>query len=426
RAAFLARACAGDPQLRSEVESLISSHNQAGDSIEALADQAATEMIADDRATSIIGKQIGHYSVLSHIGRGGMGEVFLAQDASLARKVALKLLRGDLTKDQERLRRFRQEARAASALNHPNILTIHEIGQEGSLHFMATEYVEGETLRQHIVSARTTLGEALDVSVQAASALAAAHQAGIIHRDIKPENIMLRTDGYVKVLDFGLAKLAKTKPVDTAAPTQPKVETEPGVIMGTVSYMSPEQARGLAVDARTDIWSLGVMIYEMVAGRRPFEAETASDVMALILQKEPLPLSRYSSEAPAELDRIVRKALHKDKEERYQMIREILLDLKSLKQEIEFERKLKSAPATARAPQQPGDAANEETTPGSARAGVLTLAVKYHKRGIALVLATLIVAIAAITYWTRTGKPIDSVAILPFVNANADPNTEYL
>src|SRR5262249_13101491 len=238
-----------------------------------------------------------------------MGEVFLAQDTSLGRKVALKLLRIEFTRNEERLRRFRQEARAASALNHPNILTIHEIGQEDSLHFMATEYVEGETLRQHITRARLTLSQILDAAVQVASALAAAHQAGIIHRDIKPENIMLRADGYVKVLDFGLAKLAEPKAGDTAAPTLPKADTEPGIVMGTVSYMSPEQARGLAVDARTDIWSLGATLYEMVAGRQPFEGETASDVMALILQKEPLPLARYSSEAPAELERIVRTAI---------------------------------------------------------------------------------------------------------------------
>src|SRR6266566_8068656 len=208
RSAFLSQACADDPVLRSEVESLISSHDQAGDSIEAMAVEAATEMLADDRA--IVGKQIGHYQVLSRIGRGGMGEVFLAQDTSLGRRVALKLLRSDFTRIEERLRRFQQEARAASALNHPNILTIHEIGHDGSLHFMATEYVEGETLRQHLARARITVGQTLDVAIQVASALAAAHQAGIIHRDIKPENIMLRTDRNVKVLDFGLAKLTET------------------------------------------------------------------------------------------------------------------------------------------------------------------------------------------------------------------------
>ncbi|MBA2526308.1 MAG: serine/threonine protein kinase [Pyrinomonadaceae bacterium] len=197
RPAFLSQACADDPALRSEVESLISSHDQAGDSIEAMAAEAATEMLANGHA--IVDKQIGHYQVLNRIGRGGMGEVFLAQDASLGRKVALKLLRTEFTRNEERLRRFRQEACAASSLNHPNILTIHEIGQDDTLHFMATEYVAGETLRQHISRAPMTLGQALDVVVQVASALAAAHHAGIVHRDIKPENIMLRTDGYVKV-----------------------------------------------------------------------------------------------------------------------------------------------------------------------------------------------------------------------------------
>src|SRR6266487_2293031 len=336
RSAFLNQACADDPALRSQVESLIASHDQAGDSIEAMAADAATEMLDDDQAVSIVGKQISHYQVVSRIGRGGMGEVFLAQDASLGRKVALKLLRSDFTRNEERLRRFRQEARAASALNHPNILTIHEIGHDGSSHFMATEYVEGETLRQHLSRARMTLGQTLDVAVQVASALAAAHQAGIIHRDIKPENIMVRTDGNVKVLDFGLAKLTDPKTSETAAPTLPQVETAPGVVMGTFSYMSPEQARGLAVDARTDIWRVGVMLYEMAAGRQPFEGETASDVMSLILQKEPPPLAHSSPEVPAELERIVRKALRKDKEERYQTIKDLLIDLRNLRKELEL------------------------------------------------------------------------------------------
>src|SRR5215471_6952139 len=329
RAAFLARACAGDHELRSEVESLISSHDQAGDSIEAMAVDAATEMIAEDQAFTNIGKQIGHYHVLGHIGRGGMGEVFLAQDTRLGRKVALKLLRTEFTRDEERLRRFQQEARAASALNHPNILTIHDVGEADSQYFIATEYVEGETLRQRIGRSRMSLGQVLDVAAQVAGALTAAHQAGIIHRDIKPENIMLRTDGYVKVLDFGLAKLAEPKAAEGAAPTLPRVDTEPGMIMGTVNYMSPEQARGLATDVGTDIWSLGVVIYETVAGCRPFDAETASDVIALILQKEPVPLAQYPG-VPAELERILGKALRKDRKERYQNVKDLLADLKSL------------------------------------------------------------------------------------------------
>ena len=427
RSAFLSQACAGDPALRSEVESLISSHDQAGDSIEAMAVEAATEMLANDRV--ILGKQIGHYQVLNRIGRGGMGEVFLARDTSLGRKVALKLLRAEFTGHEDRLRRFRQEARAASALNHPNILTIHEIGQDDTLHFMATEYVEGETLRQQISRARMALGQTLDVAVQVASALSAAHQAGIFHRDIKPENVMLRTDGYVKVLDFGLAKLTEPKAIDTAVATLPKVETEPGLVMGTVSYMSPEQARGLPVDARTDIWSLGVMIYEMAAGRQPFEGETASDVISLILQKEPLPLAHFSPELPAELQRIVRKALRKDKEERYQTIKDLLIDLRNLSKELELEAEMERSapPATSRVLGSGQSAAATAHTTSSAE--YIVTEIKQHKRGTAIfILATLIIAIAIVAsfHFLNRNKTINSLAVLPFVNATADPNTEYL
>jgi Tol biopolymer transport system component len=400
RTAFLREACAGDPALRSEVESLISSHDQADDSIEAMAAEAATEMLADDRA--IVGKQIGHYQVLSRIGRGGMGEVFLAQDASLGRKVALKLLRTEFTRNEERLRRFQQEARAASSLNHPNILTIYEIGQDDSLHFMATEYVEGETLRQQISRVRMTLGQALDVAVQVASALSAAHQAGIIHRDIKPENIMLRNDGYVKVLDFGLAKLAEAKAIDTAAPTLPKVETEPGLVMGTVSYMSPEQARGLAVDARTDIWSLGVMIYEMAAGRQPFEGETASDVLSLILQKEPPPLAHSSPEVPGELERIVRKALRKDKEERYQTIKDLLIDLRNLRKELELEAEMERSLPPAISRMLGSGQSTAATAQTTSSAEYIVTEIKQHKRAAALILG--ITILAAVTLYVLSRR----------------------
>jgi Tol biopolymer transport system component/serine/threonine protein kinase len=404
RSAFLSRACANDPALRSEVESLIASHDQAGESIEAMAVEAAAEMLSADQTGSIVGKQIGHYQVLSLIGRGGMGEVFLAQDASLGRKVALKLLRADFTGDEGRLRRFRQEARAASALNHPNILTIHEIGQDDTLHFMATEYVEGETLRQHISRAPMTLGQALDVAVQVASALSAAHQAGIIHRDIKPENVMLRADGYVKVLDFGLAKLAEPKLKGTAAPSLP--ETEPGLVMGTVSYMSPEQARGLAVDPRTDIWSLGVMIYEMAAGRLPFEGETASDVMALVLQKEPLPLAHFSPEVPGELERIVRKALRKDKEERYQTIKDLLIDLRTLRKELELEAEMERSlpPAISRTPGSGQTAAATARTTSSAE--YIVTEIKQHKRAAALILVMVVVSAIVLSYVLSRRNPL--------------------
>ncbi|HEX8890799.1 MAG TPA: protein kinase [Pyrinomonadaceae bacterium] len=288
------------------------------------------------------GTRLNRYEIRSLLGRGGMGEVYLAQDTTLRRPVALKLLPARFTEDSDRLQRFEQEAQAASALNHPNIITIHEIGREDSVHFMATEFVEGETLRHRMEREPLKLSEALEIGVQAAAALTAAHAAGIIHRDIKPENIMLRPDGYIKILDFGLAKLTERRAemIDTQAPTMAKVATNPGTVMGTTNYMSPEQTRGLEVDARTDIWSLGVLLYEMVTGHAPFEGETQSDVIVSILDREPLPLSSESREVPAELQRIIRKALSKDREERYQTVKDLLIDLKSLRQELAFESRL--------------------------------------------------------------------------------------
>lgn len=368
-----------------------------------------------------------------------MGEVFLAQDASLGRKVALKLLRRDFTRNEERLRRFRQEARAASALNHPNILTIYEIGSEDSTHFMATEYVEGETLRQRMASERMKLTDALDVAIQVVSALAAAHEAGIVHRDIKPENIMVRRDGYAKVLDFGLAKLTERAPAsrDNGWPTLGKVETNPGVVMGTVQYMSPEQARGLEVDARTDIFSLGVVLYEMVGGRAPFEGETPSDVLVSLLDKEPVPLLSYSPGVPTELQRIVGKSLHKEREERYQVIKDLLIDLKSLRDELAFAAKLERSvpPDVSSGAVASGTGGQTVRTDrvGAAHptssAEYLISGIKQHKRSAALVLAALAVAVAAATYFYSLrggGATINSMAVLPFVNAGADPDTEYL
>src|SRR6266700_1934037 len=290
---------------------------------------------------------------------------------------------------------------------------------------MATEYVEGETLRQHLSRDRLTVGQTLDVAVQVASALAAAHQAGIIHRDIKPENIMLRTDGNVKVLDFGLAKLTEPKTIDTAAPTLPQVETEPGVVMGTVSYMSPEQARGLTVDTRTDIWSLGVMIYEMAAGRQPFEGETASDVMSLILQKKPLPLAHSSPEVPTELERIVRKALRKDKEERYQTIKDLLIDLRNLRKELELSAEMeRSAPPISRGPVSGGQSA-AATAHSASSAEYIVTESKQHKRAAVGALALILLASAAsFFYFHRTkASPLtekDTILIADFVNTTGD------
>ena len=293
-----------------------------------------------------VGKRFGRYEITSLLGTGGMGEVYLAQDTQLRRSVALKLLPADFTHNQERLARFRQEAFAASALNHPNILTIYEIGQEDSVHFIATEFIDGISLRERMKQS-LTIDQVLELSGQIASALAAAHAAGIVHRDIKPENIMVRHDGYVKVLDFGLAKLTENSVIrsDPEAATMQVVKTDPGKVIGTANYMSPEQARGLAVDSRTDIWSLGVLLYELAAGQAPFGGQTGSDVLVSILSNEPIPLQRHSLDIPAELQRIVRKSLRKDAEERYQMAKDLALDLKTLRRELELQGELQfSAP----------------------------------------------------------------------------------
>ncbi len=340
RAVFLDEACGGDGSLRKEVESLIASHEQAGTFIERQAFEAAAPMLVEDQDRLAAGQQIGHYEIIRLLGEGGMGEVYVAQDRKLHRRIALKLLPACFTTDAERLRRFEQEAHAASALNHPNILTVYEIGEADSSRFIATEYVDGETLRQRVSRSDLALSESLDIAIQIASALVAAHRAGVVHRDIKPENLMVREDGIVKVLDFGIAKLIEQPVAEPAASTRVRVKTDTGVVLGTSSYMSPEQARGLAVDARTDIWSLGVVLYEMAAGRAPFEGATTGDVIVSILEHEPSPLAQFWTEAPAELQRIIAKALQKDREERYQTARDLLIDLKRLKEELDFEAKL--------------------------------------------------------------------------------------
>jgi serine/threonine protein kinase/Tol biopolymer transport system component len=334
RAAFLDEACAGDQALRDKVESLLASDADEWNFIEEPALQLAAPFVADDHPQLVPGQHIAHYEIVSLIGRGGMGEVYLAKDETLNRRVALKLLPVDYTRDKDRLRRFQQEAHAASALNHPNILTIHELGLADGQQFIATEFVDGETLRERMKHGALSLREALDIAVQTASALAAAHQAGIVHRDIKPENIMLRPDGYVKVLDFGLAKLTEQHERTLRADIADKLDTSSGLVMGTVKYMSPEQARGLSVDPRSDIFSLGVVLYEMLAGHAPFKGEDASDLIKSILKDQPLQLQEYLSDAPEDLQRIVSKALTKDKAKRYQTAEALVVDLKALGQQI--------------------------------------------------------------------------------------------
>ena len=336
RAAFLDETCAGDPALRAEVEALIDAHARSGDFIEAPAYEVLAGSLTQTELVS--GKAIGPYEIIRLLGSGGMGDIYLAEDKRLGRKVALKALPAHFTKDPERVSRFQLEAKAASALNHPNIITIYEIGQLDQLHYIVFEFIEGQTLRQRMTIAPLTIAEALHVASSVATALLGAHEAGIAHRDVKPENIMMRADGFVKVVDFGLAKLTEWKPAVSEAFTL--YQTEQGIVMGTAPYMSPEQARGLGIDPRTDIWSLGVVLYEMLAGRKPFEGPTNTDVLVAVLGREPVPLPRYRPEVPTELEWIIKKALRKDRDERYQTVREFLADLKNLAQRLEFEEEL--------------------------------------------------------------------------------------
>ncbi|HXU36006.1 MAG TPA: protein kinase [Blastocatellia bacterium] len=339
REAFLDEACEGDHSLRREVEALIDSSDKAGSFIESPVFAQAPELLATAHGGILIGRELGPYRITALLGAGGMGDVYLAQDRRLGRNVALKLLPDYFTADEQRLRRFQQEARAASALNHPNIITIFEIGQADSIRFLATEYIDGETIRRRLSSATLSVKESLEITIQVANALEAAHQAGIIHRDIKPENIMVRRDGFVKVLDFGLAKLSESHGAadNTQAATIARVDTDPGTVLGTVNYMSPEQARGLPLDSRTDLFSLGMVLYEMIAARPPFEGKTAGELIALIISKEPPPLARYSNDVPEALQWIVTKALTKDRDDRYQTARDMMVDLRRLKQELEFQ-----------------------------------------------------------------------------------------
>ncbi|MGI9068085.1 MAG: serine/threonine protein kinase [Pyrinomonadaceae bacterium] len=343
---FMARVRDSNPALVAELESLIAAHEQPDSLIDSPAFEAAASMIVDTQPALMVGQVVGHYQIVAPLGKGGMGEVYLASDAKLDRKVALKLLPAAFTDNKDRLRRFIQEAKTVSSLNHPNIITIHEIGQTEGAHFIATEFIDGQTLKHHMAPTRMELPKILDVSIQAASALQAAHAAGIIHRDIKPDNIMLRPDGYVKVLDFGLAKLteksreSKLPPGDSEIDTMVKADTKPGTLLGTVHYMSPEQARCQVLDARTDVFSLAVVMYEMAAGRRAFAGPTDIDTLVSILEKEPVSLDECVPGVPVEFQRIIRKALRKDREERYQTIKDLLIDLKSLKEELAFEQKL--------------------------------------------------------------------------------------
>ena len=334
REAFLDRVCNGETEVREEVESLLRSYEVAGSFMESPAVAHAADAL-EQKLTA--GQRVKHYQIVNLIGEGGMGEVYLATDTILGRRVALKVLPAFVSKDPERLRRFTQEARAASRLSHPNVCVVHEIGEtDDGRPFIAMEYVEGMTLRQRMRSHAMKLGDVLDIAIQVAEALIAAHEAGIVHRDIKPENIVIRPEGYVKILDFGLAKLTERHKGATHTTMSTLLfNSSPGTVIGTAAYMSPEQARGVGVDERTDIWGLGVVLYEMASGRAPFTGETATDVVVAIVEKDQPPISQHVEGVPPELERIVKKALRKDRNERYQIVKELAIDLRSLRRELE-------------------------------------------------------------------------------------------
>ena len=344
RAAYVANQCGNDASLRSEVEKLIESHQQASaeDFIGGRAADQGAVLLVDEieqhEPRLDKGQQLGSYVILDRLGAGGMGEVYLAKDSRLERTVALKVLPPDISADKRRMQRFRQEAIVASSLNQPNILTIYEFGEIAELTFLATEFIDGETLREHLHRDRLPLGETLDITIQILAALEAAHEAHIVHRDIKPENVMIRyRDRVVKVLDFGLAKVTeKRSRISTGQESEAVTafRTTPGVLMGTINYMSPEQARALAVDERTDIWSVGVMLYEMMAGVMPFGGPTTSHTLVQIIEKEPPPLPK-GTEAPPELQRIIRKAMAKNPDERYQSAKDLAVDLKNLRKQLD-------------------------------------------------------------------------------------------
>jgi serine/threonine protein kinase/Tfp pilus assembly protein PilF len=410
RSIFLDECCEGDLELRAEVESLLSAHERAGDFIEDSASDVAASMLEGNRQPPA---EVGHYKIERLLGAGGMGEVFLARDKRLDRRVALKLLSTHLTTDKERVRRFRQEALAASALNHPNILTIHEIEEHGTRPYIATEFVDGITLRTRMRSKRVVLTDALDFTLQIAGALSAAHDAGIVHRDIKPENIMVRPDGLVKILDFGIAKY--TQPTRSRDSKEEWIKTATGVVIGTTAYMSPEQARGLAVDGRTDIWSLGVILYEMIARRLPFTGATPNDRVAAILEREPEPLSKLRRGIPATLEKIVKRCLAKNRDNRYIKAAELVKDLRELRTTLGDER-----PRSFFLPK----LVQGIPKLSNRQASVAIVAL------LALALTVVLVGYRIAGgggYNVKQESPvIDSLAVLPLLNVGGSADTEYL
>jgi len=436
RAAFLAEACGDDELLQKEVESLL-----AHDVPESLVGEAAVDeatRLLQKKAESITPDRIGRYQIIRSLGAGGMGRVYLGVDDQLHRQVAVKLLSRYNATGEERMRRFRQEALAASALNHPNILTIYEIGEFADANFIIAEFVDGCTLRSRMEAGELPTALALAIAIQIVGALSTAHEAGIIHRDIKPENVMVRGDGLVKVLDFGIAKFSKVGDNEE----KDLVETIPGAIVGTATYMSPEQARGLPIDPRTDIWSLGVILYEMRAGCLPFMGKTPVDVVAATLEREPPPLPTNGSVMLEEFERIIFKTLQKEKENRYQSAADLLTDLERLKQRMTFADESERSdirdstasregvrplePKTVKAVSAPRSAGVTNTP----SAEYIANKSQHHKNRVLVILVVFTtVAFGFLVYryfLSNKIQPIESIAVMPFANESGNPDIEYL
>ena len=429
RIGFLHENDDGDQAVRDEVESLIANCEEASEFLERPAVWEVAEAIVARTENLRPGQSLNHYKITKLLGAGGMGEVYLAEDTRLHRQVALKTLFEYSSSGQQNHQRFLREVHSASALNHANICTIYEVNDHDGFPFIAMEYIDGETLENKIKNGLSQ-SKTLDIALQVADALAEAHAHNIVHRDIKPANIMVTHRGKAKVLDFGLAKKISA---ESEEETQ-KIISQAGLIIGTASYMSPEQARGSEVDARTDIFSFGIVLYEMIAGKRPFEGGNMMDVISSILHKEPAQLSGSIADVSLDLERIINKALRKDREERYQTAKDLLIDLRDIKQEREFQNKLDRTPFPNREP--PDTQTIAATTGGPpehtvSSAEYITGEIKKHRSAALVLLAFLVLATLGSGFWYYNNRrlrasQIGSIAVLPFQNATGDSDLDYL
>ncbi len=447
RQSFLDESCGDDEDLRREVESLLAVNRTSNNIFDTPPESLAAEMFFErEKQANLTGKKISHYKIKRLLGKGGMGEVYLANDTKLDRRVALKILPPEFAEVKDRMKRFVREAKSASALNHPNIITIYEINEVDGTHFIAEEFIDGKTLNQYVKSNPLNFKSALEIAIQIASALDEAHSVGIVHRDIKPDNVMIRKNGLVKILDFGIAKTisdfgfgnADLKTPDAESETvinstnNPKSEipnsksTLPGMIIGTVNYMSPEQAKGKEVDARSDIFSFGVVLYEIISGHLPFEGETAMEMIGAILKDEPKPLNK--TEVPSGIEKIIGKCLRKDRNERYQTIKDVLIDVRDVKQELEFQNKMERT-----VPPDKPDAKTQSLQATTVReinqtTTNQTVASNPKKKYLAIGLTVLLLfAIGFFAYRNfNPSKQIKSIAVMPFVNESGNGDVEYL